>query len=305
MAGGMGHSNAMSAGGRNIRGSRRTVAKAHHREDLLSCDFVQLSQLRKLRDCEQVAAVCYRVVGGDIEFLLVRTRSSRRWTFPKGSAERGLTHAQAAALEAFEEAGVHGRIEEEPFAGYTRRRKPGNDRKTARSAEIQFAVNAHLCEVLRLGAPKESGRDRTWFSLPDAKQRLRENRNHQEGAQFVRVIDKAAARIQNRKEAGGQSAMQRVQGRQALQPVSSRPDSLRPDSLRKVDFDFAEAYGRTAWMPYVQRQLKQTRQPAVEAESRILRSEVLEFQRHRDLRGSRWLSVRSKLKALGNGTQSD
>ena len=59
-----------------------------------------------------MAAVCYRVRGAGIEFLLIRTRRSGRWTFPKGSAEPGLTHAQAAALEAFEEAGVHGRIEE-------------------------------------------------------------------------------------------------------------------------------------------------------------------------------------------------
>src|SRR5262249_27106253 len=74
----------------------------------------QLSQLRRLRQCEQVAAVCYQVRRGGIEFLLVRTNSGH-WTFPKGSTEPGLTHAQAAALEAFEEAGVHGRMEEASF----------------------------------------------------------------------------------------------------------------------------------------------------------------------------------------------
>ena len=68
--------------------------------------FVALSHLRRLRGCEQVAAVCYRMRGADIELLLVQTRGGR-WTFPKGSAEPGLTNAQAAALEAFEEAGVH------------------------------------------------------------------------------------------------------------------------------------------------------------------------------------------------------
>src|SRR6202521_1401705 len=91
--------------------------------------FFQLSQLRRLRGCEQVAAVCYRIRGSGIEFLLVRTNSGH-WTFPKGSTEPGLTHAQAAALEAFEEAGVHGRMEEASFTQYVRRK-----RSAARSAE--------------------------------------------------------------------------------------------------------------------------------------------------------------------------
>ena len=78
-------------------------------------NFISLKQLRRLRGSEQVAAVCYQISKGGLEFLLVRTRNGR-WTFPKGSVESGLTHAQAAALEAFEEAGVHGRIEEAAFA---------------------------------------------------------------------------------------------------------------------------------------------------------------------------------------------
>src|ERR1700691_4089209 len=126
----------------------------------LTSSVVRLSQLRKLRDCEQVAAVCYRLHDDAIELLLVRTRGSGRWTFPKGSAEPGLTHAQAAAVEAFEEAGVHGRIEELPFARYISR-KPGDRRNARRSLQ----VSAHLCEVRRLANPKESNRNRTWFSI--------------------------------------------------------------------------------------------------------------------------------------------
>jgi len=68
-------------------------------------NFISLKQLRRLRGSEQVAAVCYQISKRGLEFLLVRTRNGR-WTFPKGSVESGLTHAQAAALEAFEEAGV-------------------------------------------------------------------------------------------------------------------------------------------------------------------------------------------------------
>ena len=64
----------------------------------------QLSRPRGTRSL--VAAVCFRILSTEIEFLLVRTRRGR-WTFPKGGTEPGLTHAQSAALEALEEAGVH------------------------------------------------------------------------------------------------------------------------------------------------------------------------------------------------------
>ena len=143
-----------------------------------------------MRGCEQVAAVCYRLRSSGIEFLLVQTRSGR-WTFPKGGAEPGLTHAQAAALEAFEEAGVHGRMEEASFARYVRRKR-GNERQPD---EIELAVNAHLCEVTRLDPPQESNRNPTWFSAEKAKRRLREDRTPDYGLELARVVDRAVTRI--------------------------------------------------------------------------------------------------------------
>src|SRR5882672_11157625 len=133
-----------------------------------SAKFFQLEHLRQLRGSEQVAAVCYRARKSGIEFLLVQTRGGR-WIFPKGSAEPGLTHAQAAAIEAFEEAGVHGRIEEEPFTQY-RVCRPGKQSSGKQS------VSAHLCEVTRLSPPQETGRNRTWFSAERAKLDLRKDR---------------------------------------------------------------------------------------------------------------------------------
>lgn len=155
--------------------------------------FFRLSQLRRLRGCEQVAAVCYRVRRSEIEFLLVRTNSGH-WTFPKGSAEPGLTHAQAAALEAFEEAGVHGRMEEASFTRYIRRKRNGNP--AGRAAKKEIAIQAHLCEVMRLDTPQEPNRDPTWFSAEKAKQRLSEDRTPDYAAELTRVVDRAATRIQ-------------------------------------------------------------------------------------------------------------
>ena len=154
-------------------------------------NFVSLKQLRRLRGSEQVAAVCYRISKRGLEFLLVRTRGGR-WTFPKGSVESGLTHAQAAALEAFEEAGVHGRIEEAAFARYIRI-KPGRDRH---APQIEIVINAHLCEVSRLAAPEEAGRNPTWFSAEKAKRRLHQDRPADYGDDLARIVDRAVARIQ-------------------------------------------------------------------------------------------------------------
>ncbi len=166
--------------------------------------LVRLSHLRRLRGCEQVAAVCYRLRGPDIEFLLVQTRGGR-WTFPKGSTESGLTHAQAAALEAFEEAGVHGRIEEVSFARYIRQR--GDPR---RSTAIEFSVNAHLCEVRWLEAPQEAKRNPTWFSPEKAKRRLCEDRGQDYGNELARVVDRALARLRRLRNAGGYDGLQKV-----------------------------------------------------------------------------------------------
>jgi 8-oxo-dGTP pyrophosphatase MutT (NUDIX family) len=156
--------------------------------------FFRLAHLRKLRGCEQVAAVCYRVRNSGIEFLLVQTRGGR-WTFPKGSAEPGLTHAQAAALEAFEEAGVHGRIEEAAFAQYVRRKSSEGRRRAT-----EMTVSAHLCEVSRLDPPQEANRNRTWLSPEKAKLRLREDRAADVGTALARVVDRAVVRIERARD---------------------------------------------------------------------------------------------------------
>src|SRR5215469_4436810 len=152
--------------------------------------FIPPTQLRRMRRRDQVAAVCYRIRNRKIEFLLVQTRGGR-WTFPKGGTEAGLTPAQAAALEAFEEAGVHGRIEEACFARYVRQKRSSRG-STARDV----VVSAHLGEVLWLGPPEESGRNPSWFPSEKTKRRLREDRDGSDGEEFARVVDRAVARIQ-------------------------------------------------------------------------------------------------------------
>ena len=61
----------------------------------------------------QVAALPYRFLddaGGAIEVLLVTSFRSRRWIIPKGDVDGAMAPQAAAEKEAFEEAGVRGRI---------------------------------------------------------------------------------------------------------------------------------------------------------------------------------------------------
>lgn len=139
----------------------------------------------------QVAAVCYRRRGAQIEFLLVRNSGGRKWTFPKGAPERHLSHSEAAEQEALEEAGVQGSIDLQPFHLYLHSKgvfwQPGGVQ--------EYVVKAFLLEVERLRRPLESERNPTWFSPQDAKLVLAKGREVKYAQELNIVIDRALSRI--------------------------------------------------------------------------------------------------------------
>jgi 8-oxo-dGTP pyrophosphatase MutT (NUDIX family) len=258
--------------------------------------------------CEQAAAVCFRVCGGEIEFLLVQTRGGGRWTFPKGKAEPGLTHAQVAAMEALEEAGVHGRIEDSSFASYIRsgcepKRKSGASRR-------EFVVSAHLCEVLRLGAPKETNRKRTWFSAEDAVRRLGERRSSGDGAEFARVIAQAVSRIRwlQRTDDIVECEPGREPVEVRLQNGGQRWAPQHRDALQKVQFEMpanALARGLDAWSKSVSHEpVDQMRQLPKRASlhAKVLPCEIVELD---ETVQSTFRRVSRNAKALGSGMKNN
>jgi 8-oxo-dGTP pyrophosphatase MutT (NUDIX family) len=67
----------------------------------------------------QYAALPYRSTGkSDVEIMLVTSRGTRRWIIPKGWPKSGLPPHDTAAEEAFEEAGVVGKISRRPIGTY-------------------------------------------------------------------------------------------------------------------------------------------------------------------------------------------
>ncbi|MCE9606775.1 MAG: NUDIX hydrolase [Planctomycetia bacterium] len=67
-------------------------------------------------------AIPYRIAGGRVEVCIVTTVRKQRWVFPKGYVEDGETEAEAALKEAFEEAGLIGRIAGNSVGSYERRK---------------------------------------------------------------------------------------------------------------------------------------------------------------------------------------
>ena len=67
----------------------------------------------------QIAALpLRRSPSGEPEILLVTTRTTRRWTVPKGWRIKGKKGYEAAAIEAREEAGIVGKIRKKPLDRY-------------------------------------------------------------------------------------------------------------------------------------------------------------------------------------------
>ena len=59
---------------------------------------------------------------GEPLFLLITSRTTRRWIIPRGNPVRGLSPAQSAAQEAYEEAGLTGIVSPEAIGTYEYRK---------------------------------------------------------------------------------------------------------------------------------------------------------------------------------------
>ena len=61
---------------------------------------------------KQYAALPYTLDAGRVKVMLITSRETGRWVIPKGWPKPGVKPFRLAALEAFEEAGLRGRIAE-------------------------------------------------------------------------------------------------------------------------------------------------------------------------------------------------
>jgi 8-oxo-dGTP pyrophosphatase MutT (NUDIX family) len=105
-----------------------------------------------------------------LQILLITSRETRRWVIPKGGRMAGKTDAGAAAIEAREEAGVLGVIEDRPLGRfrYLKRAGPLTSRRCVVSV---FPMRV----VIPLGAWLEDHqRTRQWMSREEAARAIHE-----------------------------------------------------------------------------------------------------------------------------------
>ena len=111
----------------------------------------------------QVAAIPVRGAPGTYEVLMITSRDSGRWIIPKGWPMKGKKDHAAAAQEAFEEAGVAGKIYKRPLGAYTYEKR--ND------GEVELIrVMVYLLEVSeeKRAWPEKDQRRREWMTPRDA-----------------------------------------------------------------------------------------------------------------------------------------
>lgn len=131
----------------------------------------------------QCGAIPVRRGADGIEFLLVTTRRSGRWIFPKGDRMLTRTRAGAAAQEALEEAGVTGRIGRRPLGRYA-------SFKSQDPAGQAIDVEMYLLEVTDVleDWPEKGQRRRHWADADEASSLVSE-------PELVPMIHRALAEV--------------------------------------------------------------------------------------------------------------
>ena len=114
---------------------------------------------------EQVAALPYRLTGdGGAEVMLITSRDTGRWVVPKGNPMRGLAGHEAAAQEAWEEAGLKGLACPTPLGHY----HYGKRGRLGRVRRCRVLLYPMLVTGQAREWPERHQRVTQWFDLAQA-----------------------------------------------------------------------------------------------------------------------------------------
>jgi 8-oxo-dGTP pyrophosphatase MutT (NUDIX family) len=108
---------------------------------------------------KQVAALPWRQGKTGVEILLVTTRTTKRWVIPKGWPMEGKADYEAAAVEAFEEAGVKGHVSRDTYGHYGYLKI--SDKGKARHVEVTVYLLQVQHELDQW--PEREERERRWM----------------------------------------------------------------------------------------------------------------------------------------------
>ncbi|UWU32498.1 NUDIX hydrolase (plasmid) [Rhizobium sp. WSM1274] len=121
---------------------------------------------------QQYGALCFRHGNGgsEVEILVITSRESARWVIPKGWPMKGKKPFEAAAIEAWEEAGVRGVVKKKPVGRYTYLKELDN------GDVVPCIVDIFQIEVTDISGDfkERSQRILEWVSPDEAARRVRE-----------------------------------------------------------------------------------------------------------------------------------
>jgi 8-oxo-dGTP pyrophosphatase MutT (NUDIX family) len=146
-------------------------------------DAMKKKKRKARRPFIQYGALPYRESRAGVEILLVTSRGTRKWIIPKGWPQRGRPPHRAAAVEAFEEAGVVGKVRSKPIGHYRYQKKVSGS--TAR-----FKVRVFPLRVTRQLKtwPERRQRRLRWHSPALASRRVSETRLKELIRSFARQL---------------------------------------------------------------------------------------------------------------------
>jgi 8-oxo-dGTP pyrophosphatase MutT (NUDIX family) len=126
-------------------------------------------RLKSPEATRQVGALPYKIVDSQLLLLLVTSRRSGRWIYPKGSRIKGLENWESAALEALEEAGIEGDVAREPIGTFRAIKRVGQTRSVVE-------VDLYPLRVTKQHAKWQEmqQRQRLWVPLNEATRLLAE-----------------------------------------------------------------------------------------------------------------------------------
>lgn len=134
----------------------------------------------------QTAALCTRDAVSGPEFLLIKTLQRGLWVIPKGWPMKNITLAQAAAREAWEEAGVRGDIADTPLGHFTYTKIKKSGLPVQCKAFVFHLPVADVSDAY----PEAHKRERQWVSADRASELVR---NAELALIVQRFADKHAA----------------------------------------------------------------------------------------------------------------
>ncbi len=116
----------------------------------------------------QAAALCLRNGTSGREVLLIQSLQRKHWIIPKGWPMKNRTLAEAAEIEAWEEAGVRGRIHPEPVGAFTYTKIKKSGLPVQCRPQI-FRLDVSACHDKY---PEAGRRTRKWVSLSEAARKV-------------------------------------------------------------------------------------------------------------------------------------